>query len=163
MAHHVKYAEFSVRLMASLIDTLILAVPLGIVVYFLSDGQWMNLDQWIHALQMAQQGNINALGQRPQPQLQWELLFQFLMAMVVLVFWKRWAGATPGKKMMGIEVVSIDGATALSNQQILTRYIGYIASTLPLLLGFVMIAFRSDKRALHDLLAGTAVIYSQKK
>jgi uncharacterized RDD family membrane protein YckC len=32
-----------------------------------------------------------------------------------------------------------------------------------LLMGFLMVAFREDKRALHDLMAGTAVIYYPNK
>ncbi|MEA1918610.1 MAG: RDD family protein, partial [Campylobacterota bacterium] len=49
----------------------------------------------------------------------------------------------------------------LSNKQLIIRYIGYIVSIIPLMIGFFMVAFRSDKRALHDLLAGTVVIYRE--
>lgn len=150
------------RLVASLIDTLIIALPLGVLVYLLSDGAWMDLGALFEAVQMAQRGDTTALHVRPQADMTWEVIFEMLMAAVIILFWRRWAGATPGKKMMGIEVVSIDGAP-LSNRQLITRYIGYIASTLPLLLGFVLVAFRKDKRALHDLLAATAVCYAAKE
>ncbi|MBN2894653.1 MAG: RDD family protein [Campylobacterales bacterium] len=153
-----RYAGFWVRLVASLIDTLVIALPLGIVVYVLSDGAWMDLGASLEAIRMASSGNTAALHVRPQNDMTWELIFELLMAAVIILFWRRWAGATPGKKMMGIEVVSLDG-TPLGNRQLLTRYIGYIVSTLPLLAGFVMVAFRKDKRALHDLLSGTAVCY----
>lgn len=159
MHNDARYAGFLVRLMASLLDTFFIALPLGIIVYLLSDGAWMNLDQFSQALEMARYGNVEALQHRPQPQMQWELVFELLMAVVIIIFWKRWAGATPGKKMMGIEVVSMEGSQELSNKQMIIRYFGYIVSTIPFLIGFFMVAFRSDKRALHDLLAGTAVIY----
>ena len=38
------------------------------------------------------------------------------------------------------------------------RYVGYWVSASILLIGFLMIAFRKDKRGLHDLIAGTRVI-----
>jgi uncharacterized RDD family membrane protein YckC len=153
------FAGFTVRFIASLIDTIVIALPLGLIVYFLSDGQWMNIEQFQQAIKMAQYGNIEALEHRPQTTMSWEIVFELMMAAVIIVFWKRWAGATPGKRVMGIEVVNYDGSSQLSNKQMIIRYIGYIVSTLPLLIGFIMVAFRHDKRALHDLLAGTAVIY----
>ncbi|MEA1918289.1 MAG: RDD family protein, partial [Campylobacterota bacterium] len=147
------HAGFWVRFVASLLDTLFIAVPIGVIVYLLSDGQWMNFDQFKQAIQMAQYGNIDALEHRPQTDMRWELLFELLMAIVIIVFWKRWAGATPGKHIVGIEVVNASDLGPLSNKQLIIRYIGYIVSIIPLMIGFFMVAFRSDKRALHDLLA----------
>ncbi len=160
MSSEVIYASFWERLVASLLDTLILAVPIGILVYFLSDGQWMDFEQFQNAIQMAQYGNVKALESMPQTDMTWELLFEALMMLVIIIFWRRWAGATPGKKMLGIEVVNFTDNTPLTNKQIIIRYIGYLISTLPFLLGFFMVLFRQDKRALHDLLAGTAVIHT---
>ncbi len=160
MSSEIIYASFWERLVASLLDTLILAVPIGILVYFLSDGQWMDFEQFQNAIQMAQYGNAKALESMPQTDMTWELLFEALMMLVIIIFWRRWAGATPGKKMLGIEVVNFTDNTPLTNKQIIIRYIGYLISTLPFLLGFFMVLFRQDRRALHDLLAGTAVIHT---
>jgi uncharacterized RDD family membrane protein YckC len=161
MNDEVIYASFWVRLVASLLDTVILAVPIGVFVYFVSDGQWMNFDQFQNAMQMAQYGNAEALQAMPQTDMTWELLFELLMMAIIIIFWRRWAGATPGKKILGIEVVSFEDNGTLSNKQMIIRYVGYIISTLPFLLGFFMVLFRKDRRALHDLLAGTAVIHTQ--
>ncbi len=160
MNNEVVYAGFWIRLVASLLDTVILAVPIGILVYFLSDGQWMNFDQFQNAMQMAQYGNAEALQAMPQTDMTWELLFEALMMLIIIVFWRRWAGATPGKRILGIEVVNFEDNGALTNKQMIIRYVGYIISTLPFLIGFFMVLFRQDKRALHDLLAGTAVIHT---
>lgn len=160
MNDEVLYAGFWIRLVASLLDTVILAVPIGILVYFLSDGQWMNFDQFQNAMQMAQYGNAEALQAMPQTDMTWELLFEALMMLIIIVFWRRWAGATPGKRILGIEVVNFEDNGALTNKQMIIRYVGYIISTLPFLIGFFMVLFRQDKRALHDLLAGTAVIHT---
>jgi uncharacterized RDD family membrane protein YckC len=159
----VLYASFWERLVASLLDTVILAVPIGIVVYILSDGQWMDFSQFQDAIKMAQYGNADAINQMPQTDMTWEILFELLMAAVIIIFWKRWAGATPGKKMVGIEVVNFKDNGELNNKQMIIRYVGYIVSTLPFLIGFFMVLFRSDRRALHDLLADTAVIRKESK
>ncbi len=163
MSEERRFAGFWVRFVASLIDTVVLAVPLGIVVTLLSGGAWLDMSQMTQAMQMAQSGNVNALHVTPRADMTWELIFELLMALVIIVFWKRWAGATPGKKMLGIEVVSYDGAGQLSNTQMITRYIGYIVSMLPFMIGFIMVAFHKEKRALHDLLANTAVIYVEDR
>jgi len=39
----------------------------------------------------------------------------------------------------------------------LLRFVAYFASAAPFALGFVMAGLRHDKRALHDLIAGTRV------
>jgi uncharacterized RDD family membrane protein YckC len=65
-------------------------------------------------------------------------------------------GQTLGKMALQIRVVGMDGGP-LSFGQSVGRYFGSILSALILGIGFVMAGLRSDKRALHDLLAGTRV------
>jgi uncharacterized RDD family membrane protein YckC len=40
----------------------------------------------------------------------------------------------------------------------IVRYLGYYVSAIPLLLGFVWVAFDERKQGLHDKLAGTFVV-----
>jgi len=155
-----RYAGFWIRFWASMIDTLVLALPLGAVVYMISGGEWLDFSQMERSLYYAQNGEaLNALHTSNTTKIQWELIFEISMAAVIILFWKRWAGATPGKKMLGIHVVDAKTHLAINNKQAIIRYIGYLASTLILLMGFIMVAFRKDKRALHDLMAETVVIY----
>jgi uncharacterized RDD family membrane protein YckC len=65
-------------------------------------------------------------------------------------------GQTLGKMLVGIRVVSTDGEPVAFGAGLL-RFAGYLASLLPFGLGFLMAGLRRDKRALHDLLAGTRV------
>jgi uncharacterized RDD family membrane protein YckC len=109
---------------------------------------------------MAMSGNANALSSQPQTSLKWELLFEMSVLIVTVLFWKRFKGATPGKKFVHIKIVDAKTFKDIDNKQAITRSFGYIVSTLLLLIGFFMVAFRKDKRALHDLLANSAVIYS---
>jgi uncharacterized RDD family membrane protein YckC len=65
-------------------------------------------------------------------------------------------GQTIGKLLVGVRVVGLDGNAPTLGTSVL-RFFAYAVSLLPLGLGFVMAGLRSDKRALHDLLAGTRV------
>jgi uncharacterized RDD family membrane protein YckC len=59
--------------------------------------------------------------------------------------------------LTGVRVVGIEG-DALSIGAALLRFAGYFASAGICGLGFVMAGLRRDRRALHDLLAGSCVV-----
>lgn len=65
---------------------------------------------------------------------------------------------TYGKRSMGIYVRKRDGGRVWIGHS-LVRFIGYIISWIPLGLGYLMAAFGKRKLALHDLIAGTEVVY----
>jgi uncharacterized RDD family membrane protein YckC len=159
----VRYAGFSIRLIASIIDTFILALPIGVVIYFLSDGNWFNFSSYQQSLNLALAGNPNALTLKTDTSMKWELLFELSVLIVTVLFWEKFKGTTPGKKFVGIKIVDAKTLQDISNIQAITRSIGYIASSLIIGIGFLMIAFRKDKRALHDLLADTLVIYDKNE
>lgn len=68
-----------------------------------------------------------------------------------------WKGQTIGKMAVHIRVVRRDGGS-LSLGQAFVRWLGYLASALPLGMGFLMALVDGERRALHDLLAGTVVV-----
>ncbi|MCD6174009.1 MAG: RDD family protein [Sulfurimonas sp.] len=160
--NEVRYAGFWIRFIASFLDTLFLAVPIAIVIYFLSNGNWFDFTQYQQNMQMAISGNTNALNNQPTTSLKWELLFEVSVLIITIVFWRKWRGATPGKKFVHIKIVDAKTFEDINNKQAITRSIGYIASTFTFLIGFIMVGIRKDKRALHDLLGGTAVIYDEQ-
>lgn len=164
MKKTVNYAGFWIRFLASFLDTLFLALPVAIVIYFLSDGNWFDFTQYQQNMQYAMGGNASkALSEQPQVSLKWELLFEVSVLIVTIIFWRRWRGATPGKRFCHIHIVDAKTFEDIDNKQAITRSLGYIISTFVLLIGFFMVAFRKDKRGLHDLLAGTSVIYSEQE
>jgi uncharacterized RDD family membrane protein YckC len=65
-------------------------------------------------------------------------------------------GQTIGKMLMGARVVGADGAP-LPLSAALLRSFAYFVSAAPLAMGFIMAGLRRDKRALHDLIAGSRV------
>ena len=71
-------------------------------------------------------------------------------------FWVS-SGATPGKMVAGLKVVTVEG-DAIGIGKALLRYFGYWVNALTLYIGYLFIAFRKDKRGLHDLIASTKVI-----
>lgn len=162
MKDNPQYAGFWIRFLASLLDTIFLALPVGIVIYFLSDGNWFDFSQYQQNIQMAMSGNTHALDSQPQTSLKWEFIFEASTLLVTMLFWKRWCGATPGKKFVHIKIVDASTLKDIDNRQAITRSFGYIASTFAVLIGFIMVAFRKDKRGLHDLLAGTVVVYEEE-
>lgn len=160
--NEVRYAGFWIRFLASFLDTLFLALPVAIVIYFLSDGNWFDFSQYQQNMQYAMSGNASkALSNQPQMSIKWELLFEVSVLIVTVLFWKKWRGATPGKRFCHIKIVDSKTFKDINNKQAITRSFGYIVSTFTLLIGFIMVAFRKDKRGLHDLLAETSVIYDE--
>jgi uncharacterized RDD family membrane protein YckC len=67
-------------------------------------------------------------------------------------------GATLGKMAIGARITRVDGSPIGYNRALL-RWLAARLSDLTLGLGYLLIAARGDKRALHDLLAGTKVVY----
>jgi len=117
------------------------------------------LAQYQQNLQYAMAGNTSsALTNSPKMSLNWEIIFELSTLIITIIFWKKYKGATPGKRFVHIKIVDAKTFKEISNKQALTRSIGYIASTLFFLFGFLMVLFRKDKRAFHDLLADTCVI-----
>ncbi len=158
----IRYAGFWIRFVASVADTFFLALPLGVVIYFLSDGSWFDFAQYQQNVNYAMSGNAEkALANQPELSLRWELLFEMSILIISIIFWRRWKGATPGKRFVHIKIVDAKTFQDITNTQAITRSIGYIASTFTFFIGFIMIGFRKDKRGLHDLLANTVVIYEQ--
>ncbi|HIP14484.1 MAG TPA: RDD family protein [Sulfurimonas autotrophica] len=162
MPEEVKYAGFWIRFFASFLDTLFVALPIGIVVYFVSDGNWFDFVQYQQNIQLAMSGNPHALDTQPQTSFTWELVFEFSVLLVTIIFWNRWQGATPGKKFFHVKIVDATTYKEITNKQAITRSLAYIPSLLFFGIGFFMVGLRKDKRGLHDFIAGTTVIYDQK-
>jgi len=75
--NEVKYAGFWIRFVASFLDTVILALPVGVAIYFLSDGNWFDLAAYKLNLSYAIGGDATkALASKPAISMRWELLFE---------------------------------------------------------------------------------------
>jgi uncharacterized RDD family membrane protein YckC len=79
-----------------------------------------------------------------------------LFAALYVVVLHALEGQTIGKLLVRVRVVGLDGAPPALGASVL-RFFAYGASLMPFGMGFVMAGLRADRRALHDLLAGTRV------
>jgi len=68
-------------------------------------------------------------------------------------------GKTLGMALLGVQVVAADGTPA-GPRRAVVRTLAFPLSFLLLGLGFTGILFQRDRRALHDMIAGTAVVYA---
>lgn len=66
-------------------------------------------------------------------------------------------GQTPGKMLCRLKVIRVNGQKMTYGRALFRSQV-WMLSLLPVGLGFLMIACTRQKRALHDILAGTSVI-----
>ena len=85
-------------------------------------------------------------------------LLSMMFGIVVPVIGWAIFGATPGKALLGLRVIGGKRRRGLGLVLAFLRLCGVMVSAALLGLGFLMVAFSRDKRALHDHLAGTAVV-----
>ena len=83
-------------------------------------------------------------------------LLAFVVAYSVWMHGK-W-GQTLGKMALGMKVVRVDGSP-LGYGGAFLRWIGSLLSAIILGIGYIMAGLRTDKRALHDFIAGSRVTY----
>jgi uncharacterized RDD family membrane protein YckC len=74
-----------------------------------------------------------------------------------VLFWST-AGQTPGMRLMGLRVLT-SGGTYPGVIRSLVRVIGLGLAIVPLFLGFLPVLVDRRRRGLHDLVAGTVVLY----
>ncbi len=93
-----------------------------------------------------------------------EVVLTYAVSFVVipLLYWTFLTlqlGATPGKKMMGLRIVTVAHTTDLTLKQMLLReVVGRWASLLPLGLGYLWVSWDKERKTFHDMIAGTRVV-----
>jgi len=136
------FAGFWVRVGASIIDTvLILLITLPLVTAVYGTDYWQS------------ESLVNGV---------WDFLISYILpAVVVILFWL-YKSATPGKMMLGLEVISLGKTNKLSVGQSIGRYIAYYPSMAVFLIGIIWVAFDKRKQGWHDKLANTAVVKKRR-
>jgi uncharacterized RDD family membrane protein YckC len=66
--------------------------------------------------------------------------------------------ATPGKRLCGIYIIRANGSR-ITGWRALGRTFAYFLSALPLCVGYFMIGWTDQKKALHDIVCDTRVVY----
>lgn len=135
---HRIYRGFWIRLGAVLIDSIVLSLPITLLLsifYFIPSG--MNTEETGLLIN----------------------LFQAIIVFAItIILWIRWDGATPGKKLLKIKIIDSKTMSDITIGQAILRYVGYFISGIILGIGYIMAGFHSEKKALHDIMAGTLVV-----
>jgi uncharacterized RDD family membrane protein YckC len=82
----------------------------------------------------------------------------FLIGLVYYWFFlTRNRGQTPGKALMKIRVIKVDGSP-ISDRDALLRYVGYIVNSLCIGIGWLWALLDANKQGWHDKIAKTYVV-----
>lgn len=128
----IRYAGFWIRFAAYLLDCLVL-VAFSTLLSTLLGLNWTNNTPGLNLV---------------------ELIVNILYFVILTSIY----GQTLGKMALGIKVIRQDGKPNSWGPILLRETIGKLFSTITILFGYIMAAFDSKKRALHDRIADTYVI-----
>jgi len=146
-----RYAGFWIRFVAIIIDAVILGVvetiiniPLAMLIGAGSVG-------------VATTGSMAGLGAMLAAQ-GLLILINLAIGIAYEVYFLSTRSATPGKMVLGLKVIRADGGP-ISLGLAFGRYLARLLSGFTLLIGFIIAGFDDQKRALHDRICETRVIY----
>lgn len=166
-----RYAGFNVRMLANLIDTILLfAITFPIMLISQSYGY---MDHPAYIQQALLDIDNNAISQQQFfeivmpyfiqeiPRFIGYMMVDFILVGAIFVGFWVWKNSTPGKILLKIRIVDNKTFEDPSTWQYIVRYIGMIISFIPLGIGFLLIPLNKKKRGLHDFMSGTAVIHME--
>jgi uncharacterized RDD family membrane protein YckC len=152
----VEYAGFWLRLLALLIDNVVMGIGFVLIliplIFLTGLGEFLSQ---IHPDEEINDAGIFAL-----------IGFIFLAATASLVFtWlyhalmesSEWQ-ATVGKKALGLVVTDMAGRRVSFGRSTGRHFGKIITNMMPFLIGYIMAGFTEKKQALHDMLAGCLVL-----
>ena len=131
-------AGFWIRFVAWLIDSVVLALATALLVAILFQ------ENYLGALDDSEIWTVG------------DTLSVFLGIVYSVAMVAAYSG-TLGKLLLGMRIVRTDGSRVGLSTAIFRFFAGFV-SVLTLGIGYLMVAFRHDKRALHDVICGTVVI-----
>lgn len=150
-----RYAGFWVRLIANIVDWIVLTVASTGMQYLIVG--IANGVLWI--MTRGAEGGASVVDLN---MLELQILNTVLYGAVALPYYSlghiRYR-TTLGKLLFKIEVVDSTTGGTLTLKQSIIRTFGYLISYLPMGAGFVMVVFNPRKQGLHDLIASSVSVY----
>jgi len=151
------YAGFWLRVVASLVDGLILGIPFWIVM-----GVLISMFGGFGMMLHRNPGDPRAAAGLLAPI--FGLFFLGMLAFVI-VEWLYFAGmessarqATFGKSVMSLRVTNYEGQRISFGHATGRFFAKMVSGLIPFAIGYIMAGFTEKKQALHDLIAGTLVL-----
>ena len=157
-----RYVGFWARALADIIDSVILsAVSWFLEMAFLGALHWGQLLFMSTENRATMPGFSDAFSPLTLQIVNFALYS--LLAFPYTVYAHYYWGATPGKRVFGIQVVDFKTMGPITMRQSVIRCSALVVSYLPLAAGYLMVGLHPQKRALHDLIAGTVSIYRKRR
>ncbi len=150
------YADFGRRLVAYLIDAIIVGVPIGILYGIL-------ISVMVGSAAVADiDPETGMMGAGAGMAMGGTILLMYIVSPVLMILYFSYfesseKQASLGKQVMGLKVVSLDGQR-ISFMNAVGRNASRIISGMVCLIGYIMAAFTEKKQALHDMIASTLVV-----
>ena len=145
-------AGFWIRLLASLLDGLVILVlylPFGLILTFATSMLFVMFQE--HPLHPLIASVIKVIS----------TLFGWILSAVYSGFFLSRFGATPGKMVCGLQVITQDGGQ-VSFLRGVGRFLGECLSSFLCNIGYLMVLFNEQKLALHDHICKTRVIVKNR-
>lgn len=146
----VEWAAYGERLVAYIIDGLVLAVVFVVLSIVLIAGI-------IGGIDFSDPGNPELGGAAIGAILLWTLALFVVSILYFPFFWAN-GGQTPGMRAFGIRVVRDRDGGPVGWGNALLRLLGYWVSGVVFYIGYVWMFFDIRRRGWHDLIAGTVVV-----
>jgi uncharacterized RDD family membrane protein YckC len=148
-----RYAGFWIRFVARIIDGIILGVVALIINLPIQMAFGLSAMRPGADLATALPMMLGTLGI--------SLAIQIILQAAYEIYFLSTRGATIGKLALGLKVIRADGGS-LSVGQSAGRFFAYLLDAyFTLTIGFIIAGFDSEKRALHDRICDTRVIYAK--
>jgi uncharacterized RDD family membrane protein YckC len=137
------YAGFWIRVVANVIDTIVLIVPVGLLTLVGGRSPGADLSGAPTTADV-----LVALAR---------LLAALLTGAYFVFCWSR--GRTVGMRVLGLSVVHAETGSRIGVGRAIVRYVGYLVGAFLCYLGWLWVAFDEYNQGWHDKLANTVVVY----
>ena len=136
--NEIEYAGFWIRVIAALIDTILMIIVFVPVLFLLGS--------------VADVAIISSLAG-----VVFGIVIYVLPVIAIIAFWT-FKSATPGKMILKLVIVDEKTGGTPTISQWVVRYVGYYVAMLPFFLGLAWVGIDKRKQGLHDKLSRTVVV-----
>ena len=138
-SQNIQYASFSQRVLATIIDNLVVMVLT------------LPLLQFVYGDALTQPRETLFLGH-------FEVFVKLIIPYgISVICWLQWAG-TPGKRLLKLSILDARTGRKITLSQALLRYLAYAISALPFGMGIFWMIHDPKRQTWHDKIAHTVVV-----
>jgi uncharacterized RDD family membrane protein YckC len=153
------YGSVLIRLVAYLIDSLIIGVPMGILFGVLASAGLLGSPVSPSDVPAPPPGGtaMGAFAVNPSAIFSFWLFALVVGACYYAYFWGI-SGSTPGMRLFNLGVVDANNGHPIGVGRAVLRYVGLVVAALPCWIGLIWALFDPRKQGWHDKIASTVVL-----